>query len=102
MLTKMLTNIKYYAIGAQTGAQKRFISRATRDSKVSNERTRQIITLLYTHSSMVTSEGVRKHQKEALDEVIKRMYRNIGYYEGNDVILTNFEFFKNVVDIFYS
>jgi len=51
---------------------------------------------------MVTSEGVRKHQKEALDEVIKRMYRNIGYYEGNDVILTNFEFFKNVVDIFYS
>lgn len=77
------------------------ISRSTRDNKLSNIRMQQIITLLYTHSVIVTSSGVRDSEKAALFELCERMYRHIDYYSGNDAIITSFDFFKKVVDILF-
>ena len=78
------------------------ISKATRDNKLSNVRMQQIITLLYTHSIIVTSSGVRKSEKDALVDLCKRMYRHIDYYSNNDAIVSSFDFFKKSVDILFS
>lgn len=78
------------------------ISKSTRNSKLQNVRMQQIVTLLYAHSVIVTSSGVHEYEKGQLQEIVKRMHQNIDYYSGNDVILTNFSFFKKVVDILYS
>lgn len=76
------------------------ISKTTRQSKLSNDRMKQIVTLLYCHYSMVTSEGVRKNQILMLYKAIDRMFKHIDYYSTNELIRTNFEFLKKVVDIF--
>lgn len=77
------------------------ISKATRDTKLKNKRVYQIVATLYTHKRLVKSEGIREHTRDNLNYLIERMYRNIDYYRGNDSILTNFEFFKKCVDIFF-
>jgi len=78
------------------------ISKATKDNQLRNERMRQIITLLYAHTSFVTSSGVHSHTKEMLGDLVQRMYYHIDYYEENDNILTSFLFFKKSVDILFS
>lgn len=77
------------------------ISKTTRKKKLSNERTRQITTLLYAHAYLVESEGVHKRVQMDLREVVDRMHRNTHYYRKNMVITTNLDFFEKVVDIFY-
>jgi len=77
------------------------ISKYRRDVRIENERMRQLVTLLYTHAVIVTSEGVRNHQRDSLYSLVERMFTNAEMYSGNDVIQTNFEFFMKVVDIFY-
>lgn len=77
------------------------ISKSRRDIKMGNERMRQLVTLLYMHQRIVTSSGVRKQQKEKLYELVERMFLYSEMYNENDVILTNFEFFMKVVDIYY-
>ncbi len=77
------------------------IPKYTRKKKLKNERTRQIITLLYTHHLLVASEGVRERAKKDLLEMIGRMNKNIQYYANNDVIKTNFDFYEKVVDILF-
>lgn len=78
------------------------ITKATKDSQLKNERMRQIITLLYTHTVMVTSVGVHEHTKANLNDLVSRMYHHIDYYDGNDNILASFGFFKKAIDILYS
>lgn len=77
------------------------ISKSTRNNKLKNIRMQQIVTLLYTHSIIVTSNGVHMAERDALANFVSRMYRHIEYYVGNDVILTNFDFLKKVVDILF-
>ncbi len=77
------------------------ISKSTRDSQLKNERMRQIITLLYAHKTIVTSDGVHEHTKKNLNDLVHRMYRNIDYYEDNENILASFEFFRKSVDILF-
>lgn len=77
------------------------ISKSTRDNQLMNERMRQIITLLYAHTSFITSPGVLKHTRDMLDDLICRMYRNIVYYESNENIMSSFEFLKKSIDILY-
>lgn len=77
------------------------ISKATRNNKLSNVRMQQIITLLYTHSVIVTSDGVHNSEKAALVDLCQRMYYHIDYYADNDAILTSFDFFKKAVDILF-
>lgn len=77
------------------------ISKHTRDKKLRNEHTREITTLLYVHWLLVTSKGVHERAKNDLQEITNRMFKNIEYYDENDVIKTNFDFFKKTVDIFF-
>lgn len=78
------------------------ISKSTRDTKMENERMRQLVTLLYTHARLVSSNGVHEHQKEVLYALVERMYTNAEIYESNDLIMSNFEFFMKVVDFFFA
>lgn len=78
-----------------------FVSKATRDNKLKNMRIYQITATLYTHDRLVQSKGIKEHTKEKLNDLINRMYRNIGYYSENDCIVTNFDFLRKCVDNFF-
>ena len=78
------------------------ISKTTRRTNLRNERMRQITYMLYTHSIIVTSEGVHNHTRDMLFELVNRMYRNIGYYFDNQTIESSFGFFAKIVDIFFA
>jgi hypothetical protein len=64
---------------------------------MSNARLQQIISLLYLHKKLITSEGVNRICEE-LNNLTKRMYYHIDYYDNNETIKTSFDFFKKVVD----
>lgn len=76
-------------------------SRNEKRNRLKNERICQIVTLLFTHSAIVTSQSARQRRGESLKLLIDRMYKNIDLYAKNDTILTNFSFLKRVVDLFY-
>lgn len=77
------------------------VSPTTRKKRLENERMQQIVTLLYAHTKLVTSSGVHDYETKCLKEVVSRMYKNIDYYANNELILSNFNFLKKVVDIFF-
>lgn len=77
------------------------ISKAKNDIQLKNECMRQIVTLLYTHSNLVTSEGVHLHTKSMLKELCERMFKNIDMYSNNSNIIKSFEYFKKCVDILF-
>lgn len=74
------------------------ISKQTRTKKMSNPRIQQIVTLIYTHSLIVTSEGVKEKANELLLEFKERMMKNISYYEKNLMILSSFNFIDKIID----
>ncbi len=74
------------------------ISKQARQRKMSNAHIQQIITLLYVHKEMVTSQGVHEHISEELKKITERMNKNIEYYKSNDTIVTTFNFLKLVID----
>lgn len=76
------------------------VTKSEKESKVCNERIRQIVTLLYTHYKIVNSDGVRSHEREELKSFVDRAYKNIEYYERNPKIKTTFNFLKKCIDIF--
>lgn len=69
-----------------------------RKNRMSNARIQQIVTFLYMHNKLVTSEGVRSAVREELCNVLKRMYKNIDYYQDNPQIKNTFDFLKIVID----
>lgn len=77
------------------------ISKSTNDNQLQNESMRQIITLLYTHKHLVTSNGVHNHTKVILQELCDRMFKNIDFYKNNSNITKSFEYFRNCVDILF-
>lgn len=77
------------------------ISKSSRDSQLKNECMRQIVTLIYLHSAIVTSEGVHERAKKDLNSVADRMFKNIDFYSNNSNILAFFAFFKKTVDILF-
>jgi hypothetical protein len=70
-------------------------------NKMSNIRTQQIVTLLYAHKQLVTSEGVHKQACILLNDLIERMFLNISFYRENDMITSTFSFLKKVVDSWF-
>ncbi len=77
------------------------ISKNTRDKKMSNSRIQQIVTLLYVYEEIVSSKGIRSKAIERLKTFENRMIENIVYYTKNEIIYTNFEFLKLVIDNWY-
>lgn len=77
------------------------VSKITRDKKMSNARLQQIVTLLYMHKQLVTSEGVRNKAKDKINGFITRMNKNKNYYLSNALIRTSFEFLEKVIDMWF-
>ena len=69
-----------------------------RKNRMSNIRIQQIVTFMYTHSTIVTSEGVRMAVKDELTKVLQRMNKNIDYYKDNQLVDKTFKFIKIVID----
>lgn len=63
---------------------------------------RQMVTMLYLHKEIVTSNGVHNRAKKDLNDAVERMYKNIEFYRDNATVLSFFSFFKDSVDIFFS
>ena len=78
------------------------ITKEIRTRKMSNARVQQIITLLYMHKLMVTSQSVHERESRKLQEFVERMFLHIDYYKGNNLITTTFDFLKLVVDNWFS
>ncbi len=74
------------------------ISKNVARKRMTNERIRQIVTLLYTHKSIVTSAGVHKKANKALDGFRERMMKNISFYNTNDLIRGTFNFLDLIID----
>lgn len=78
------------------------ISRDVRQRKMSNDRIRQITTLLYCYKHFVASKGLLKYHAKELREVFFRRFDEHGdYYTNCEPVLTTFTFFKKVVDNWY-
>lgn len=77
------------------------IPHKTRQKRLSNEHIRQLTTLLYVHTVLVTSDGVRNNTSEELDKLIARMERHIDYYSHAPLIVANIAFIKRVIDVLY-
>lgn len=76
------------------------LSKYTVRKRMSNTRINQIVTLLYTHKRIVTSEGVRRKAIILLTQLKERINRNIHYYETNDLVFSNLNFLCKTIDIF--
>lgn len=74
------------------------ISKSSQNRKMSNAHIQQIVTLLYTHKDIITSEGVHEKSCIKLQEISKRMYRNVSYYTNNALIMSSFRFLKLIID----
>ena len=72
-----------------------------RKNRMSNARIQQIVTLLYMHKELVTSEGIHKNVEKGLHDVIARAFKNIEYYKNNQMLKGTFDFLKLVVDSWY-
>lgn len=77
------------------------LSPGFRTLKMSNSRIQEVVTLLYTHKTLVKSQSVHDHESKELHLVINRMYKNIHYYDNNELIKSSFEFLRIVVDNWY-
>ncbi|MDO4538905.1 MAG: Abi family protein [Coriobacteriales bacterium] len=76
------------------------ISKQTRDTKLSNERFVQIASALYLHHK-VTSEGVRRSRGESLARLVKRMERNMAYYDHVGPAGSGLAFIANIIRGWY-
>lgn len=70
------------------------------EKRMSNQRIAQIITLLYTYNKIVTSNTLRKVTQENLLKLKDRFFKNIHFYKDNELILSNFNFLKQIFDCF--
>lgn len=77
------------------------IPKKSRDKYLSNERMRQICTLLYAHSRLVTSAGIHQHIAEELARLIERMKEHEDYYISAPLVTSSFSFFERVANVFF-
>lgn len=74
------------------------LSKNSRSKRMSNERIQQIVTLLYTHKTLVTSSGVWQKASEKLNALCARITKNASYYDKNAQIKASFDFLITVID----
>lgn len=78
------------------------ITKAVRQRKMSNDRIRQITTLLYSYRIFVTSSGLRSNRTKELREIIFDRYnRHADYYASSAPVSTTFSFFQKIIDNWY-
>lgn len=69
-----------------------------RKNRMSSARIQQVVTLLYTHKTMVKSQGLKQSAAEELNTVAERMTRHRDYYQTNQIVQGSFDFLKQVID----
>lgn len=72
-----------------------------RRKRMSSAAMRDMVTLLYAHKHIVTSNGVIQARRNDIKSVIERCFKHIDYYQNNTLVTSSFEFLKKVVDILY-
>ncbi len=77
------------------------LSANSRRKKMTNDRIRELVTLLYTHKVLVSSTGVHNKTMLKLKEFCSRMNKNRNYYKSNNLIETSFDFIEKVIDFWY-
>ncbi len=77
------------------------IGRDSRRNQLSNERMRQVCTLLYIHSLLVKSEGVHQATKDLLLGLKERIDLHWNYYNQHLSVQSNLLFLKKTIDIFF-
>ena len=77
------------------------IPKETKKKRLSNERMRQLCTLIYAHSILVPSVGVHNHTGDDLRSVIDRMNKHSDYYIKTPLISACFGFLEKVVNVFF-
>lgn len=78
------------------------VSKGVRQRKMSNDRIRQITTILYLYKHYVQSSGLQTHHAKQLHETfVRRFEEHSDYYLTSQPVLTTFEFFKKVIDNWY-
>ncbi|WP_027422620.1 hypothetical protein [Lachnobacterium bovis] len=65
---------------------------------MTNARLQQIVTLLYVHEKLVTSNGIKNKECDKLLELKERINRESNYYDSNDLIATSFNFLSKVIE----
>lgn len=77
------------------------LSATSRWKKMTNDRIREFVTLLYTHKALVSSEGVHNKTSAKLREFLARMNKNRDYYYKNGLIKSSFDFIEKVIDFWF-
>lgn len=91
---KHKTNTKVVKwLTSMDGLNKKF-----KKNKMTNARLQQIVTLLYVHEKLVTSNGIKNKECDKLFELKERINRESNYYDSNDLIATSFNFLSKVID----
>ena len=70
------------------------------DKHLSKEKTRQIVTLLYTSIHIITSVGIKSKIKNQLIFFKKRVYRDYSY-DFNPKLKATFDYLFDAIDIYY-
>lgn len=74
------------------------MTKTTRNHKMSCERIRQIVTLLYTYNKLMPSYGVRTYRAQELHNVMRRVHDTLHYYQGCPMLYSSFVFLITIVD----
>lgn len=77
------------------------MSSGFRKNRMSNARIQQIVTLFYMHISIVNSDGLKAAEKEEINKIKERMYKNVEYYKNNKIIINTFDFLKKIIDSWF-
>jgi len=77
-----------------------YISKQSRNKRMSNVRIQQIVTLLYMYNN-ISSQGIHKKALMLLENFKKRILKNFQYFQDNEIIKINFEFLILIIDNWY-
>ncbi len=69
-----------------------------RKNRMSNERMRQIVTLLYVYKTMITSKNMLTRERAKLAQLLQRMHQHSDYYADNPLVANSFRFLALIVD----
>jgi abortive infection bacteriophage resistance protein len=81
-------------------ALNRNISTQVRDTQLEKLRVREIVTLLYAHKKIVTSERMHAHISDRLSDFSARIYKYCSYEEC-EPLHNSLDFMKKVIDFWY-
>ena len=77
----------------------KIISQSQRTRRMSNIRMYQIITLLYAHTRLVQSKRIKQQRSSELHEWLNTdLLQHEVLFKHNDLILSNNNFFKKIID----